>query len=150
MNETHFSVFHSISNRARRKRPRNILSSGGSPCFQLVVLVSSKRHYDVHVTWFDRFLRRKGDSTALQLAYRLGALHTHASWYCRECVEDRVCTRCLKCLILTLKFKSWKTVVMFILYIGILHSFIEQHCSNTQCNNLVLTLYLNQLLLPHH
>ncbi len=29
-------------------------------------LVSSKRPYDIHVTWFDWFLHRKGDSTALQ------------------------------------------------------------------------------------
>ncbi len=28
--------------------------------------VSSERLDDIHVTWFDRFLRRKGDSTALQ------------------------------------------------------------------------------------
>ncbi len=38
----------------------------GSLCFQLVVLISSKRLYNIHVTWFDWFLRRKGDSTALQ------------------------------------------------------------------------------------
>ncbi len=38
----------------------------GSLCFQLVFLVSSKRLYYIHVTRFDRFLRRKGDSTALQ------------------------------------------------------------------------------------
>ncbi len=32
--------------------------------FQLVFFffVSSKRLYDIHVTWFDRFLRREGDS----------------------------------------------------------------------------------------
>ncbi len=30
--------------------------------FQLVFLVSSKRLYDIHVTWFDWFLRREGDS----------------------------------------------------------------------------------------
>ncbi len=29
-------------------------------------LVSRKRFYDIHVTWFDWFLRRKGDGTALQ------------------------------------------------------------------------------------
>ncbi len=33
-----------------------------STCF----LVSSKRLYDIHVTWVDRLLLRKGDSTALQ------------------------------------------------------------------------------------
>ncbi len=39
----------------------------GSLCFQLVLLVSSKRLYYIHVTWFDRFLRRNGDdSTTLQ------------------------------------------------------------------------------------
>ncbi len=37
----------------------------GSLCSQLVLLVSSKRLYHIHVTWFDWFLRRKGDSTAL-------------------------------------------------------------------------------------
>ncbi len=31
----------------------------GSLCFQLVFFVSSKRLYDIHVTWFDRFLHRK-------------------------------------------------------------------------------------------
>ncbi len=31
----------------------------GSLCFQLVFFISSKRLYDIHVTWFDRFLHRK-------------------------------------------------------------------------------------------
>ncbi len=34
----------------------------GSVRFQLIFLVSSKRLYDIHVTWFDRFLRREGAS----------------------------------------------------------------------------------------
>ncbi len=38
----------------------------GSLCFQLSVLVSSKRLHHIHVTWFDWFLCRKGNSTALQ------------------------------------------------------------------------------------
>ncbi len=39
----------------------------GSLCFQLVVLVSSKRLYHIHIAWFEWFLHCKGnDSTALQ------------------------------------------------------------------------------------
>ncbi len=39
----------------------------GSLCFNsFFFFVSSERLDDIHVTWFDRFLRRKGDSTALQ------------------------------------------------------------------------------------
>ncbi len=39
----------------------------GSLCFQLVFFsLLSKRLYDIHVTGFDWYLSRKGDSTALQ------------------------------------------------------------------------------------
>ncbi len=38
----------------------------GSSDYELVVFVSSKRLYDIHVTLFDRFLHRKGNSAALQ------------------------------------------------------------------------------------
>ncbi len=64
MNESYLSVFHSAQNHARGKCSRN--SIRGSLCFQLVFLVSSKTLYNIHVTWFDRFLRRKADSITLQ------------------------------------------------------------------------------------
>ncbi len=41
----HLSVFHSVSNRVRET-----CLFRGSLCFQLVVLVSNKRLYDIHVT----------------------------------------------------------------------------------------------------
>ncbi len=64
-NETHLSVFHSVLNCARRKCSRNSFSSVACYAFNSFFLVSSKRLYDIHVTWFDRFLHRKGDSAAL-------------------------------------------------------------------------------------
>ncbi len=67
MNEPHMSVFHSVSNRAHEKRSRNSLFRC-SVRFQLVFF-SNKRLYDIHVTWFDWFLRREGDS-ALHLKKR--------------------------------------------------------------------------------
>ncbi len=61
MNETHLSVFHSALNRG--KRSRNRISSAARYAFNSFFLVSSKRLYDIHVKWFDRFLHRKADST---------------------------------------------------------------------------------------
>ncbi len=55
MNETHLSVFHSALNHARGKRSRNRISSVARYAFNLFFFVSSKRFYDIHVTWFDRF-----------------------------------------------------------------------------------------------
>ncbi len=49
MNEIHLSVFHSASNRARRKHCRNSLFRC-SLFFQLVDFVSSIRLYNIHVT----------------------------------------------------------------------------------------------------
>ncbi len=43
-----------------------ILDFWGTYALKLFVLVSNKRLYVIHVIWFDWFLRRKGDSTALQ------------------------------------------------------------------------------------
>ncbi len=54
-----------LESRSRKALEKQYLFRG-SLCFQLVVLVSSKRLYHIHVTRFDWFLRRKGDSTALQ------------------------------------------------------------------------------------
>ncbi len=51
MNETHLSVFHSFSNRARGRRSRNSISS--SVRFQSFLFLSRafvKRLYDIHVT----------------------------------------------------------------------------------------------------
>ncbi len=42
MNETHLSVFHSVSNRARGKRLRNSVSSAARYAFNSFFLVSSK------------------------------------------------------------------------------------------------------------
>ncbi len=80
MNETQLSVFHSVSNHALEKRrfvkacftpSRKALEKQrlfcGSLCFQLVFFsLLSKRLYDIHVTGFDWYLSRNGDSTALQ------------------------------------------------------------------------------------
>ncbi len=55
MNETHLSVFHSAPNHAREIALEKQYLFRGSQCFQLVFLVSSKRLYDIHDTWFDNF-----------------------------------------------------------------------------------------------
>ncbi len=58
MDETHLSVFHSVSNRARGRRSRNSISSRYA--FNLFFcFFSNKRLYDIHVT---RFLHRECDS----------------------------------------------------------------------------------------
>ncbi len=51
MDETHLSVFHSVSNRARGKRSRNSISSAAriSPRF-FFFLSKSKRLDDIHIT----------------------------------------------------------------------------------------------------
>ncbi len=49
MDETHLSVFHSVSNRARGKRSRNRISSAA--CISSRFFLSkSKRLDDIHVT----------------------------------------------------------------------------------------------------
>ncbi len=63
MDETHLSVFHSVLNCARGKALEKQYLFRSSVSFQLIFLISSKRLYDIHVTWFDWFLRREGDST---------------------------------------------------------------------------------------
>ncbi len=55
MNETHLFVFHSVSNRARGKRSRNSVSSAARYAFNSIVLVSSKRLYNIHIAWFNWF-----------------------------------------------------------------------------------------------
>ncbi len=55
MNETHLSVFHSVWKSRSRKALEKHCLFRGSLCFQLIVLVSSKRLYNIHVTWFDWF-----------------------------------------------------------------------------------------------
>ncbi len=65
MNETHLSVFHSVTNRARGKRSRNSVSSAARYAFNSF-LVSSKRLYDINVTFLTDILHRKGDSTELK------------------------------------------------------------------------------------
>ncbi len=47
------------------KAPESV-SSAARYAFNSFFFVSSKRLYDIHVTWFDRFVCRKGDSVALQ------------------------------------------------------------------------------------
>ncbi len=42
MNETHLSVFHSVSERAHGKRSRNSVSSAGSLCFQFFFLSQAR------------------------------------------------------------------------------------------------------------
>ncbi len=58
-------MFHSISNRADGKCSEKQYLFQGLVRFQLFFVLfclSSKRLYDIPVTWFDRFLRRDGDS----------------------------------------------------------------------------------------
>ncbi len=52
MDETHLSVFHSVSNRARGKRSRNSISSVAriSSPFSFFFLSKSKRLDDIQVT----------------------------------------------------------------------------------------------------
>ncbi len=52
MDETHLSVFHTVSNRARGKRSRNSISSAAriSSRFFGFFLSKSKRLDDIHVT----------------------------------------------------------------------------------------------------
>ncbi len=47
------------------KAPESVSSAAGY-AFNSFFFVSSKRLYDIHVTWFDRFVHRKRDSVALQ------------------------------------------------------------------------------------
>ncbi len=49
MTETHLSVFHSVSNRARRKFSRNSISSTARYAFNMFFF-SSRTLYDFHVT----------------------------------------------------------------------------------------------------
>ncbi len=51
--------------RSLEKAPESV-SSVARYAFNSFFFVSSKRLYDIHITWFDRFVRRKGDSVALQ------------------------------------------------------------------------------------
>ncbi len=60
MNETHLSVFHSISNHARKNSVFSLARYAFNSLFSL------EKDYEIHVTGFDWFLRRKGDSTELQ------------------------------------------------------------------------------------
>ncbi len=63
MDETHLSVFHSVSNRACGKRSRNSISSAARINSRFFCFLSkSKRLDDIHVTWFGWFLRRERDS----------------------------------------------------------------------------------------
>ncbi len=48
-------MFHSVSNRAHRKRLRNSISSAAWYARYIFFLVSSKRLYDIHVTWLTDF-----------------------------------------------------------------------------------------------
>ncbi len=57
-------VSFSLESRCR-KHSKNSVSSAARYAFNSF-LVSSKRLYDIHVTWFKLFVRIKGDSTALQ------------------------------------------------------------------------------------
>ncbi len=52
MTETHLSVFHSVSNRARRKCSRNSISSTARYAFNMFFFFVSNtlRLYDIHVT----------------------------------------------------------------------------------------------------
>ncbi len=50
MNETHLSVFHFVWKSRSRKALEKQCLFRGSLCFQLIVLVSSKRLYNIHVT----------------------------------------------------------------------------------------------------
>ncbi len=50
-----------LESRSRKALEKQYLFRG-SVCFQLVFLVSSKTLYNIHVTWFDWFLCREGDS----------------------------------------------------------------------------------------
>ncbi len=52
MDETHLSVFHSISNRARERRSRNSISSRYAFNSFFFFFFSNKRLYDIHVTRF--------------------------------------------------------------------------------------------------
>ncbi len=55
-----------LESRSRKALEKQCLFCG-SLCFQLVFFsLLSKRLYNIHVTWFDWYLSRKGDSTALQ------------------------------------------------------------------------------------
>ncbi len=55
----------SQSNRARWKCSRNV-SLPRLAILSTRLLVPSKRHYDIHITWIDCFSRRRGDSATLQ------------------------------------------------------------------------------------
>ncbi len=57
-------VSFSLESRCR-KHSKNSVSSAARYAFNSF-LVSSKRLYDIHVTWFKLFVHIKGDSTALQ------------------------------------------------------------------------------------
>ncbi len=51
MDETHLSMFHSVSNRARGKRSRNSISSVARISSRFIYFLSkSKRLDDIHVT----------------------------------------------------------------------------------------------------
>ncbi len=50
MDETHLSVFHSVSNRARGKRSRNSISSAARITSRFFFLSKSKRLDDIHIT----------------------------------------------------------------------------------------------------
>ncbi len=50
MDETHLSVFHSVSNRAHGKRSRNSISSASRYAFNSFFFSKSKKLYDIHVT----------------------------------------------------------------------------------------------------
>ncbi len=66
IDETHLSMFHSISNCARGKRSRISIYSAARYMLSTFSFFLSralvKRLYHIHVTWFNWFLRREGDS----------------------------------------------------------------------------------------
>ncbi len=57
-----WNTYVRLESRSRKALEKQCLFRG-SLCFQLVVFVSSKRLYDIHITWFEWFLCREGDST---------------------------------------------------------------------------------------